>query len=217
MDSRQAHWDHVYVAKPERELSWFQENPEVSLELIRASGTPKDAAIVDVGGGAPRLVDALLAEGFCDLTVLDISERALGSAQSRLGSEAARVRWISTDVTAWEPARSYDLWHDRAAFHFLTEEVSRQAYAARVMRAVRPGGHVIIGTFAPNGPERCSGLPVMRHDAASIGAVLGKRFALIESRPHGHMTPDGRIQRFQFSLFRRKESETFESGGRVSP
>jgi trans-aconitate methyltransferase len=202
MDSQQAHWDHVYVAKPERELSWFQENPEISLELIRVSETPKDAAIIDIGGGASRLVDALLAEGFCDLTVLDISEQALGS-QSRLGPEAARVRWIATDVTAWEPARRYDLWHDRAAFHFLTEEASRQAYAARVTRAVRPGGHVIIGTFAPDGPERCSGLPVMRHDAASIGAVLGKRFALIESRSHDHMTPAGRIQRFQFSLFRR--------------
>jgi SAM-dependent methyltransferase len=210
MDSQQAHWDHVYAVKPERELSWFQENPEVSLELIRASGTPKDAAIVDVGGGASRLVDALLAEGFCDLTALDISERALGSAQSRLGSEAARVRWIAADVTAWEPARRYDLWHDRAAFHFLTEEASRQAYAARATRAVRPGGHVIIGTFAPDGPERCSGLPVMRHDAASIGAVLGQRFALIESRAHDHMTPAGRTQRFQFGLFRCKERETFD-------
>jgi trans-aconitate methyltransferase len=128
----------------------------------------------------------------------------LVSAQSRLGSEAARVRWIATDVTAWEPARTYDLWHDRAAFHFLTEEASRQAYAARVTWAVRPGGHVI-GTFAPDGPERCSGLPVMRHDAASIGAVLEKRFALIESRRHDHMTPGGRIQRFQFSLIRRRD------------
>jgi hypothetical protein len=115
------------------------------------------------------------------------------------------VTWIAADVTAWEPARRYDLWHDRAAFHFLTEEASRQAYAARVTRAVRPGGHVIIGTFAPDGPERCSGLPVMRHDAASIGAVLGQRFALIESRAHDHMTPAGRIQRFQFSLFRRRD------------
>jgi SAM-dependent methyltransferase len=204
MDSRQAHWDHVYAAKPERELSWFQENPEVSLELIRASGTAKDAAIIDVGGGASRLADALLAEGFCDLTVLDISEQALGSAQSRLGPKAARVRWIAADVTAWEPARTYGLWHDRAAFHFLTEEAPRQAYAARLLRAVRPGGYVIIGTFAPNGPERCSGLPVMQHDAASIGAVLGERFTLIESRSHEHMTPAGRIQPFQFSLFGRK-------------
>jgi ubiquinone/menaquinone biosynthesis C-methylase UbiE len=203
MQGRQAHWDHVYAAKPESELSWFQENPAVSLELIRAAGTPKGGALIDVGGGASRLVDALLAEGLCDLTVLDLSRNALAAAKTRLGPRADEVTWIANDVTAWEPARRYDLWHDRAAFHFLTEAADRQAYAARVRRAVRSGGHVIIGTFALDGPERCSGLPVMRHDAASIGAVLGEDFVLIESRRHDHMTPANRIQHFQFSLFRR--------------
>jgi SAM-dependent methyltransferase len=203
MESRQAHWDNVYVAKPERELSWYQETPTISLELIRTAGTPKGAAIIDIGGGASRLIDALLAEGFCDLTVLDLSEKALAAAQSRLGPRAGKVAWLCADVTVWEPVRTYDLWHDRAAFHFLTEEAKRQAYAARVKQAVRRGSHVVIGTFAPDGPERCSGLPVMRHDAASIGAVLSEDFALIESRRHDHVTPGGRTQHFQFSLFRR--------------
>ncbi|HMF06405.1 MAG TPA: class I SAM-dependent methyltransferase, partial [Methylocella sp.] len=124
-------------------------------------------------------------------------------AKSRLGPKAAKVTWICADVTAWEPARIYDLWHDRAAFHFLTGAAERNAYAARIKQALRPGGHVVIGTFAPDGPERCSGLPVMRHDAASIGTVLSEDFALIDSRRHDHVTPAGRIQHFQFSVFRR--------------
>jgi hypothetical protein len=116
---------------------------------------------------------------------------------------AAKVAWIAADVTAWEPSETYDLWHDRAAFHFLTEAADQRAYAERVARAVRPGGHAVIGTFAPDGPERCSGLPVMRHDAASIVSVLGDKFALVETRRDDHVTPAGATQRFQFSLFRR--------------
>ncbi len=209
MESRRAHWDNIYAAKAESELSWYQENPAVSLALIHATGTPKGAAIIDIGGGASRLAGVLLAEGYCDLTVLDLSEKALSAARTRLGPKAAEVQWIAADVTAWEPARQYGLWHDRAAFHFLTEAAEREAYAARVQRAVRPGGHIIIGTFAPDGPERCSGLAVMWHDAASIGAVLGESFALIESRRQDHVTPAGRTQHFQFSLFRRMASATF--------
>lgn len=209
MESRQANWDNMYATRAESDLSWYQENPVVSLELIRATGTLKGAAIIDIGGGASRLVDALLAEGYCDLTVLDLSKTALAAAQARLGPKAAKVTWICADVTAWEPARQYDLWHDRAAFHFLTEAAEREAYAARVQRAVRPGGHIIIGTFAPDGPERCSGLPVMRHDSASIGAVFGKDFSLIESRRQDHVTPASRTQHFQFSLFRSMAITTF--------
>ena len=163
-----------------------------------------DASIIDIGGGASRLADALVAEGFHSVSVLDVSEKALATSRDRLGPRAENVAWIVADVTAWRPDKSYDLWHDRAAFHFLTEPADRAAYAECVRNAVRPGGHVIIGTFAPDGPERCSGLPVVRHDAASIGEVLGPSFKLIESRRHDHLTPGGTVQRFQFSRFQRQ-------------
>jgi SAM-dependent methyltransferase len=202
----QAHWDHIYETKAGNELSWFQEHPAMSLDLIRATGAKPGTAIIDIGGGESRLVDALLDEGFHALAILDLSESALAAAKARLGSRSATVAWITADVTAWEPSETYDLWHDRAAFHFLTEADGRlaYAYAERVAKAVRPGGHVIIGTFAPDGPQSCSGLPVLRHDAVSIGAVLGERFALVQSRRHDHVTPAGRTQRFQFSRFRRE-------------
>lgn len=200
---RQAHWEKVYATKGERDVSWFQESPAISLDLIRATGEGPHAAVIDVGGGASRLVDALLDIGYEDVTVLDLSEHALAAAQARLGSRAAEARWVVADVTAWKPSQRYDVWHDRAAFHFLTDPKDRAAYAERVRQAVRPGGHVIIGTFAPDGPERCSGLRIVRHDSASIGNVLGPSFELVESRRHDHHTPMGTTQRFQFSWFRR--------------
>ena len=150
------------------------------------------ASIIDIGGGASRLVDALVDEGFEAVTVLDLSKKALATAKARLGARGAKVRWVVADVTTWEPSETYDVWHDRAAFHFLTEPKDRAAYAERVSRAVRPGGHVIIGTFAPDGPERCSGLPVVRHDAASLGEMLGSAFELMESRRHAPSNADGR-------------------------
>jgi 2-polyprenyl-3-methyl-5-hydroxy-6-metoxy-1,4-benzoquinol methylase len=198
-----AHWESVYRTKGERDVSWFQERPEISLELIKATGIAPDAGIIDIGGGASRLVDALLDAGFVNLTVLDLSESALAAAKARIGAPGAKVKWIAADITAWQPSEAYDLWHDRAAFHFLTEAKDRAAYAARVSRAVRAGGHVIIGTFALDGPERCSGLPVVRHDAASIAAILGPSFTLVETRKHAHRTPMDTVQRFQFSRFRR--------------
>jgi 2-polyprenyl-3-methyl-5-hydroxy-6-metoxy-1,4-benzoquinol methylase len=201
--SRSAHWENVYATKGEDEVSWFQENPAPSLELIATARLTPEAAIIDIGGGASRLVDGLLARGFQNVTVLDLSQSALGVAKARLGHAADRVRWVATDVTTWEPPHTYDLWHDRAAFHFLTEHASRSAYVDRLKKALKPAGHVVIGTFAPDGPERCSGLPITRHDAVSLAATLGAEFELIDSRRHEHVTPWGSPQQFQFSIFRR--------------
>ncbi|SDR46592.1 Methyltransferase domain-containing protein [Rhizobiales bacterium GAS191] len=201
--SREEHWQTVYTNKSESEVSWFQETPTLSLELMSLAGATAASTIIDIGGGASRLVDTLAGAGFQDVTVLDLSDAALSAARTRLGARAHQVKWVVADVTRWEPRQAYDLWHDRAAFHFLTEEHDRNAYVARLTRAVKPGGHAIIATFALDGPERCSGLPVMRYDAEALGRAIGKPFALIESRRHEHKTPWGSGQRFQFSLFRR--------------
>jgi trans-aconitate methyltransferase len=201
--SRQHHWEKVYTTRGESEVSWFQETPALSLELIALVGAMQDSAIIDIGGGASRLVDHLVSLGYQDLTVLDLSAAALASARSRIGGRADRVTWITADVTLWQPLRSYDVWHDRAAFHFLTEPNDQAAYIARLRRALRVGGHAIIATFAPDGPERCSGLTVSRYDADALAATLGAGFELIDTRRHDHTTPWGSVQKFQFSTFRR--------------
>jgi 2-polyprenyl-3-methyl-5-hydroxy-6-metoxy-1,4-benzoquinol methylase len=203
VSGRQSHWQGVYAAKSERDVSWFEETPSLSLALIAACGVARDAPIIDVGGGASRLVDALLDEGYGTVTVLDLSEAALAAAQARLAASAAQVRWVVADVTRWTQPQSYQIWHDRAAFHFLTQGEDRRSYVATLRAAVLPGGHVIIGTFAPDGPEKCSGLPVMRHDAVTLGREIGDGFELVESRRHDHVTPWGSTQRFQFSRFLR--------------
>jgi trans-aconitate methyltransferase len=201
--SRSAHWESVYATKGENEVSWFQEDPAPSLELLDMARPTPESAIIDVGGGASRLVDRLVARGFHKVTVLDLSQSALAVAKARLGDQAKHVLWVAADVTTWQPPQSYDLWHDRAAFHFLTDEAARSAYVERLKQALKPGACVIIGTFAPNGPERCSGLAVTRHDAVSLAAALGAEFELIDTRPHEHVTPWGSTQHFQFSSFRR--------------
>jgi SAM-dependent methyltransferase len=197
------HWEGVYNSKGEREVSWFQESPEPSIELIGLVGARPDAAIIDIGGGASRLVDALLAHGFENLTVLDLSEAALDKARSRLGSDAQKVRWIEADVTSWNPDARYDVWHDRAAFHFLTKRDEQQAYVGHLKEALRPGGHAIFGTFALDGPEKCSGLPVARQSPETMAALLGPDFHLVVARRHEHATPWRSLQKFQFSTFRR--------------
>jgi SAM-dependent methyltransferase len=202
--SRQNRWENVYLTKGEDEVSWFQEAPEPSLKLIELAGATRSSGIIDIGGGASRLVDCLVSQGYEDVAVLDLSAAALARARSRIGDQANRVTWIAADVTTWEPSRTYDVWHDRAAFHFLTDPKHQMAYVARLRRALHPGGHAIIGTFAPDGPERCSGLTVSRYDAHSLAATLGSGFELIDTRRHEHTTPWGAMQKFQFSTFRRK-------------
>jgi Trans-aconitate methyltransferase len=200
--SRQAHWEKVYTTKGENEVSWFQQSPAPSFELIVQAGATHASAIIDIGGGASRLVDHLVEQGFADITVLDLSAAALEAARRRLESLADRVHWIVADATAWEPAKAYDIWHDRAAFHFLTDEKDRAAYVARLEQAVKAGGHAIIGTFALDGPEKCSGLPVARYDSAGLAQALGPGFRLVHTRRHEHATPWGSRQMFQFSVFR---------------
>ncbi len=199
---RQSHWDGIYATKNETDVSWFQETPALSLDLLTLAGATNASAIIDIGGGTSRLVDNLVARGYDDLTVLDLSAVALAAARARIGPRADRVAWVVADVTTWEPVRIYEFWHDRAALHFLTEAADRTAYVARLRRALRPGGHAIIGTFAPDGPEKCSGLPVVRYSAESLAAVLGPGFALADTRSQHHATPWGAVQRFQFSVFR---------------
>ena len=203
-DGRKAHWEQVYETKGEREVSWFEERPTLSLDMIARAGATADAAIIDIGGGASRLVDTLLDEGLSDITVLDLSAAALAAAKARLGPRGRSVAWIAADVTQWQPARQYDVWHDRAALHFLIEPADRAAYIETLRRALKPGGHAVIATFAPEGPERCSGLLVQRYDAQSLGRLLGREFELLETGRDVHRTPRDVAQAFQFSLFRRK-------------
>ena len=204
MSDRSSHWDSVYATKGEAEVSWFQDSPTISLDLIRAAAPDHGAAVIDVGGGASRLVDALLQDGYRDVSVLDLSANALDATRKRIGAAAATVDWIVADATTWQPAKTYDVWHDRAAFHFLTDAGDRAAYVERLRSAVAPGGQIIIATFAPDGPEKCSGLPVQRHDSASLLAELGPEFTLVETRRETHHTPWDSTQAFQFSRFQRR-------------
>jgi SAM-dependent methyltransferase len=197
---RQAHWENVYSTKGEAEVSWYEDTPELSLDLLREAGLTASMSVIDIGGGASHLVDALVAMGQAHVSVLDLSAAALKTAQSRL-ADAERVSWFVSDITAWTPDQPYDLWHDRAAFHFLTAPQDQQAYVRVLTQALKPGGKAIIGTFAPDGPEKCSGLPIARYDAETLQAVLGPQFSLVATRQHEHATPWGAVQKFQFSTF----------------
>ena len=203
-DTRQEHWNSIFTTKPEEAVSWYQATPETSLRLIRACGLPKDATILDVGAGASHLPDALLAEGFSTIAVLDISAAALAKTKARLGDRGRAVRFIVADLAKWQPALTVDLLHDRAALHFLMEDRDRAAYADAVRQAVKPGGFALIAGFAPSGPERCSGLPVLRAGADVIGALLGPEFDLLEAFEEDHQTPSGGRQRFVFTRFQRR-------------
>lgn len=200
---RKEHWDVVYGEKSEAQLSWHQDDPRLSLELIEMSGATANSSAIDIGGGTSRLASSLLAMGLHDITVLDLSQVALDTARNRLGQAGEKVKWISADITSWVPDRYYDLWHDRAVFHFLVDPAERAAYLKSLSRAVSVGGHVIIATFAPDGPEKCSGLPVVRYSPSDLAEILGESFEIVAHRHHLHQTPSGKRQSFQFSLFRR--------------
>lgn len=202
MTSNPSRWESLYQTKQEAETSWFEDRPQISLDLIAATGIGTDAAIVDVGAGASRLVDCLLEQGFSRITLLDLSETALARTRARL-SDAASVTWVVGNVLHWQPSRRFDLWHDRAAFHFLTDPAGQETYLQVMDRALLPGGHAIIGTFALDGPDKCSGLPVARYDAALLSQRLGAGFQLVKSLTHDHVTPWHSVQKFHFGLFRK--------------
>jgi SAM-dependent methyltransferase len=190
------HWNKVYQSKAPEDVSWYQAVPRVSLEMIAASGVSRDTGIIDVGGGASTLVDHLLEQGYTALTVLDVSAEALARSRARLGDRASAVTWLESDVTTFEPLQRYGLWHDRAVFHFLISDAERRAYVQALRRTLEPGGTVIIATFALDGPEKCSGLEVKRHDETSLLAELGADFQLREVRRETHVTPWQSEQKF---------------------
>lgn len=201
---RVEHWNAVFRDAAEEDASWFQQHPGTSLALIGRSVENRAARIVDVGAGASRLVDALLEQGYHDLTMLDVAEPALAISRARLGSRGARVRWIVHDVLTWFPEVTFDVWHDRAVFHFMLTAADREAYKRVLRTALPPGGHAILATFAQQGPERCSGLPIARYSPETLAAELGSEFRLVESAHEQHLTPRRTTQAFQYSRFERQ-------------
>ena len=198
-----AHWERVYSDKTPSEVSWYQKEPTLSLELIRNAGLDTDAPIIDIGGGASVLVDRLLDEGYTRLSVLDISARALASAKARLGEQADKVTWYETDITRFASRRRFALWHDRAVFHFLTEKTDRSAYVTVLKQTLGSGGDLIIAAFAIGGPTRCSGLDIVQYDSNKLMAELGDGFEFVEWHDETHVTPSNKRQQFcYFHLIR---------------
>jgi len=201
MSDNKSRWDTTYSTKGEAAVSWYQPGQMLSTELIKAAAPSISSSIIDVGGGTSRLVDDLLAAGYSDLSVLDISEVALLKTKERLGSASDKLAWIVSDITNWQPAREWDVWHDRAVFHFLTEEHSQDAYLSAMGKATKSGSIVIMSTFSLSGPEKCSGLPVQRYSAESLGRRLGTDFKIRTSQQERHPTPFGTYQDFVYVSF----------------
>ena len=199
-----SHWEKVYEASDPTQVSWYQAEPRVSLHLIEKVAAGFDSPIIDVGGGASTLVDGLLDAGYRNVTVLDIAPTSLAIARQRLGERADRVHWMAADILDAELSEAaYEVWHDRAVFHFLTKPEDRQQYVDQLLRAVAPGGHVIVASFALEGPTRCSGLDVVRYSPVSMHSEFGSSFRLIDSTREEHHTPSGRTQEFLYCLCRR--------------
>ena len=201
------HWETVYQTHNPTEVSWFQPEARLSLDLIRASAPSLRNRIIDVGGGASTLVDGLLRSGYIDVTVLDLSSTALAKARQRLGGQASRVLWVEADaLTDTLPAASFDVWHDRAVFHFLRDEEDRRRYVAAVRRSLKPGGHILVATFGPEGPSRCSGLDVVRYTPEELHAEFGGAFEKVGSATEMHSTPWGAEQQFVYCYCRLRDS-----------
>jgi ubiquinone/menaquinone biosynthesis C-methylase UbiE len=209
MTDKQQHWETVYRTKAPDAVSWYRPHLDTSLALIERAAPDRGAAVVDVGGGASTLVDDLLARGYRDLSVLDISAEALNVTRERLGEAADKVTWLAADLLDTPlPQARYDLWHDRAMFHFLTKAEQRARYLRQLTRALKPGGHAVLATFGPQGPVKCSGLDTVRYDAEGLVRVLGDGFTLVDSTLEFHATPFGTIQPFLYALFRRTSADT---------
>lgn len=201
MSDRKAHWDKIYSDKTPLEVSWFQKKPALSLQLIHNTQLDRNASIIDVGGGASVLVDYLCEEGYANLAVLDISAKALTYAQDRLGDKANEVEWYEEDVTRFQAPHQFSLWHDRAVFHFLTDQSDRGNYVDVLKHTLKPKGHLIIAAFSIGGPTKCSGLDIVQYDADRLKAELGKGFELVEENSEVHITPDNKEQRFAYFRF----------------
>ena len=192
------HWDAIYSQKSEADLSWHQDDPSVSLELMQEAGLTPNSSVIDIGAGTSRVIDRLLALGLHDITVLDLSQNALATARDRLGDSEKTLNWIVADITRWETSRTFDFWHDRAVFHFLVNQRDRASYIERLSRSLDTEGHAVIATFALDGPD------VARFSPESLSESLGSSFSLVTHRSHIHHTPWGRPQSFQYSLFRKQ-------------
>lgn len=202
MNDKKEHWNLIYKTTADEEVSWYQPHLQKSLQLILSSGVPTTGSIIDVGGGTSTLVDDLIERGFTNLTILDISAEAIYKSKERLGERCYSVRWVEADITNIDlAANHYDLWHDRAVFHFLTDPEDRSSYIATLRRSLRPKGVLVISTFGPNGPNQCSGLDVARFSADTLQSVLGGDFQLKESIIENHKTPSGTLQEFQYCIF----------------
>jgi SAM-dependent methyltransferase len=197
------HWNRVYETRRETEVSWYQSTPRLSIALVREFAPATTAAVVDIGGGASSFTLELLRAGYGDLTVLDISAAALDRAKALIGADAARIGWIVADIAVWKPERQWQVWHDRAVFHFLTERAAQDAYIAALKAALPAGAIAIISGFAPDGPEKCSGLPVIRYDAAALSERIGEGFELLKEMREAHTTPGGAVQNFYYAVLRR--------------